>query len=102
MGANVSASALPLPAGPTATEGQEIVYGIRPECFRPSAEGVTGTVAVVEPTGSETHVVVRVNGRDLTAVFRERVSIRPGDAITLAPDAGAAHIFDKASGKRLS
>jgi multiple sugar transport system ATP-binding protein len=92
---------LAVPAGVQVVEGQEVIFGIRPEFFRPAAEGLAGTVAVVEPTGSETHVVVRIAGRDMVAVFRERVSIRPGDAITLAPEAGAAHIFDKASGARL-
>lgn len=92
---------LAVPAGVQVAEGQEVIFGIRPEFFRPAAEGLEGTVAVVEPTGSETHVVVRIQGRDMVAVFRERVTIRPGDAITLAPEAGAAHIFDKASGARL-
>ncbi|OHC58662.1 MAG: sugar ABC transporter ATP-binding protein [Rhodobacterales bacterium RIFCSPHIGHO2_02_FULL_62_130] len=92
---------LAVPAGVQVAEGQEVIFGIRPEFFRPAADGLAGTVAVVEPTGSETHVVVRIQGRDMVAVFRERVTIRPGDAITLAPEAGAAHIFDKASGARL-
>ena len=94
--------ALDMPLGCTAAEGDEVIFGIRPESFRPAGHGLTGVVAVVEPTGSETHVVVRMGGRDMTAVFRDRVSFQPGDPITLAPDAGAAHIFSKATGKRLS
>ena len=90
-----------LPDGSTAAEGQDVVFGVRPESFQPAKAGLSGTVAVVEPTGSETHVVVRIAGRDMTAVFRDRVSFQPGDAVTLAPIAGAAHIFDKATGRRL-
>jgi multiple sugar transport system ATP-binding protein len=97
----VAGASLSLPPGVTATEGQEVVYGIRPEHLSEAAQGLTGTVAVVEPTGSETHVVVRLQGRELTAVFRSRVAFGPGTTITLAPDAAVAHLFDKATGKRL-
>ncbi len=93
---------LDMPAGCTVAEGDEVIFGIRPESFRPAGHGLSGVVAVVEPTGSETHVVVRMDGRDMTAVFRDRVAFKPGDPITLAPDAGAAHIFSKATGKRLT
>jgi len=36
------------------------------------------------------------------AMFRDRVAFRPGDALTLAPDAGKVHLFDRASGVRLA
>lgn len=97
----VAGASLPLPPGVTAQEGQEVVYGIRPEHLAQAGEGLTGTVAVVEPTGSETHVVVRLEGREVTAVFRNRVAFGPGATITLAPDAAVAHLFDKATGKRI-
>ena len=93
---------LDMPPGSKAIEGDEVIFGIRPESFRPAGHGLAGVVAVVEPTGSETHVVVRMAGRDMTAVFRDRVTFKPGDPIILAPDAGAAHIFSKATGMRLS
>jgi multiple sugar transport system ATP-binding protein len=66
-----------------------------------SSAGLTGTVAVIEPTGSETHVIVRLAGREVTAVFRNRVAFKPGDAITLAPQDASSHLFDKATGKRI-
>ncbi len=92
---------LPLPPGMQVADGREVIYGIRPENLGHAAQGITGTVAVVEPTGAETHVVVRIEGRELTAVFRDRVSHRPGDAITLAPsDPASVHLFDKSSGTR--
>jgi multiple sugar transport system ATP-binding protein len=97
----VAGARLPMPAGAQAGEGREVIYGIRPEHLALAGEGLSGTVAVVEPTGSETHVVVRLEGRELTAVFRNRVAFGPGDRITLAPDAGLAHLFDKATGQRL-
>ncbi|NHB78129.1 ABC transporter ATP-binding protein [Rhodobacter calidifons] len=92
---------LPLPEGAQAEEGCAVIYGIRPEHLALADAGLSGTVAVVEPTGSETHVVVRLQGRELTAVFRNRVGFGPGATITLAPDAAVAHLFDKATGQRL-
>jgi multiple sugar transport system ATP-binding protein len=91
---------LPLPPGMKLAEGREITYGIRPENLRLADQGLTCTVAVVEPTGSETHVVFRTQGREIVAVFRDRVTLRPSDTATLAPDAAAVHLFDKVSGAR--
>jgi multiple sugar transport system ATP-binding protein len=100
----VEGARLPLPAGVKPAEGTEVVFGIRPEHLAEAASGFQGSVAVVEPTGSETHVVVRLPGdtrREIVAMFRDRVDFRPGDPITLAPVGGAAHLFDTASGVRL-
>jgi multiple sugar transport system ATP-binding protein len=92
---------LPVPVGAQAQEGHEVIYGIRPEHLHAADGGIACTVAVVEPTGSETHVVLRIEGREIVAVFRNRVSLRPGDALTLSPDAAASHLFDKATGRRI-
>ncbi len=92
---------LPLPPGMKVADGRAVIYGVRPENLTVDPGGISGTIAVVEPTGSETHVVIRIAGRELVAVFRDRVTHRPGDAISLAPlDATQVHIFDKASGAR--
>jgi multiple sugar transport system ATP-binding protein len=93
---------LPLPPGTTVAEGAEITYGVRPEHLGVGAAGLAGTVSVVEPTGSETHVVLRVGTRDVVGMFRDRVSFRPGDPLTFAPEAEKVHLFDKATGARLS
>jgi multiple sugar transport system ATP-binding protein len=97
----VAGALLPAPVGAQAGEGRDVIYGIRPEHLHEAAIGITGTVAVVEPTGSETHVVLRIEGREMVAVFRDRISHRPGDSVTLSPDASASHLFDKASGQRI-
>jgi multiple sugar transport system ATP-binding protein len=93
---------LPLPPGVVAGEGAEITYGVRPEHLGLGESGLAGKVAVVEPTGSETHVVLRVGARDVVGMFRDRVSFRPGDSLTFAPDAEKVHLFDRASGVRLA
>ena len=98
---DIGGSRLPLPSGVAAEEGRDVIYGIRPEHLHQAEAGLPATVAVIEPTGAETHVVLRSAGRDLTAVFRNRVAFAPGAAITLAPDPAAAHVFDKATGQRI-
>ncbi len=100
-GIAVAGTTLPLPPGIRADEGREVIYGIRPEHLSLADRGLAGTVAVVEPTGSETHVVLRHEGRELTAVFRNRVAFGPGATITLAPEVAVSHLFDKATGQRL-
>jgi multiple sugar transport system ATP-binding protein len=91
---------LPLPAV-AVTEGQKLVWGIRPEHLTLGEGGMTAQVAVVEPTGSETHVVCRSDGRDVVAVFRERHGFRPGDTITLVPEQRHVHLFDAETGMRI-
>ncbi len=98
---DVPGARLPLPTGMKVAEGREVIYGIRPEHLSVGSTGIAGDVAVVEPTGSETHVVLRFGGRDVVAMFRDRVPFRPGDALVLVPDAVSVHLFDKGSGVRL-
>jgi multiple sugar transport system ATP-binding protein len=74
--------------------------GIRPEHFHLGADALDCEVVVVEPTGSETQVIGRVGGQQITAVFRDRPDVRPGDRINLRPDPDKLHFFD-ATGRRL-
>ena len=95
---------LPL-AAPAAWDGRAVVCGIRPEHFMlapdGSQDGAEATIQVVEPTGSEIHVVAKLGGDDVTAVFRERHQFKPGDKIRLRPDPRLMHLFDAGTGKRL-
>ncbi|MCU0827433.1 MAG: TOBE domain-containing protein [Tabrizicola sp.] len=97
----VCGARLPVPEAFDFQDGQRITYGIRPEHLRVGEGGISGVVAVVEPTGSETHVVVRAGKRDVVAVFRERVGFRPGNTLSLVPEVGSVHVFDADSGQRL-
>lgn len=91
----------PIGQRPAGSEGKAAVYGIRPEHVRLDPNGIQAEVAVIEPTGSETQVVVRCGGQELTCVFRERITAQPGESIGIAPDTGVTHLFDAATGKRL-
>jgi multiple sugar transport system ATP-binding protein len=94
-------SKLPLKTMPQDSAGQNVVYGIRPEHFELGEGGLDAEVVVVEPTGSETQVVDRLDGHEIIAVFRERQNVKPGDRIPLRPRADAAHLFAKDTGKRI-
>ena len=96
-------SRLPLSQSAAVREGQPILYGIRPEHFAVgNAGGFAVEVVVVEPTGADTQIYCRFVDQEVTATIRDRTNVRAGDRITLVPDAGRAHLFDAASGKRLA
>ncbi|MCX7301067.1 MAG: sn-glycerol-3-phosphate ABC transporter ATP-binding protein UgpC [Rhodobacterales bacterium] len=92
----------PAPRKAGAGAGKKVVFGIRPENLALSKTGVEAAVTVVEPTGSETHLVLRAGGRDLTVVSRERLTVRPGDIVHLTPDLSLVHLFDGETGNRIS
>ena len=81
--------------------GQTVKFGIRPEHLALDDGGIPCEVAVIEPTGADTQVITRFAGGGLTAAFRERHRLRPGDRIGLAPLPGMVHVFDAATGARL-
>ncbi len=92
---------LPLATAPAASDGRPAVYGIRPEHFTLESGGVKATVTVTEPTGSETQVFAKFGKQKIVSVFRERVSVRPGEVLSMMPNPGAAHLFDWETGARL-
>ena len=92
---------LPLKNAPAASEGRPAVYGTRPEHFRLDDNGVPVEVVVVEPSGSETQIVVRGGGQEMVAVFRDRFLPNPGETIRINPDPNLVHLFDAETGQRL-
>ena len=89
----------PLPPGAPASG--EVIYGIRPEHLRLDPGGIAATLQVIEPTGSETQVLLRVGGAPLIGAFRERISGAPGSALPVSPDISLIHLFDKKTGQRI-
>ena len=93
---------LPLPSSARATDGQPVLYGMRPEhCVLSPGGGLPAEVVVVEPTGADTQLFCRFNGQELTSLVRDRVTCKAGDHVALAPDVDRAHLFDAKSGVRL-
>jgi multiple sugar transport system ATP-binding protein len=93
---------LPLPHPAGRVNGADVIYGIRPEHLRLSAEGMPATVQIVEPTGAETQVMARMGNMQIVGAFRERISARPGETIHIAPEPALAHVFDATTGSRLT
>jgi len=103
---------LPAPLGSTGTDGQAVIFGTRPEHLalatgedRAGRDGrgtIPTQVAVVEPTGADTFVSCRHQGRELAVVFHDRQAFTPGSTIHLLPDLERAHLFDAGSGQRLA
>jgi multiple sugar transport system ATP-binding protein len=81
--------------------GRPIVLGVRPEHFSIDPVGVPAQVVVVEPMGSETQLTARIGGNNVVAIFRDRITARPGETIPLLAQQSAAHLFDGSSGARL-
>jgi multiple sugar transport system ATP-binding protein len=93
---------MPLASAPQASDGRPASYGFRPEHLRLASDGVPAEVVVIEPTGSETQVMLKLGGADIVAVFRDRVAAKPGEIIKIAPDTASVHLFDGESGQRLA
>jgi multiple sugar transport system ATP-binding protein len=47
-------------------------------------------------------VFAKLGGKEIVAVFRERHQFKPGDKIRLKPDQRVVHLFDEATGQRLT
>jgi multiple sugar transport system ATP-binding protein len=92
---------LPLGSAPPESIGRPAIYGVRPEHFRLTSDGVPVQVVVVEPTGTETQVVVKSGAQEIICVWRERIAARPGETIRISPDPTVVHLFDETSGRRL-
>ena len=84
-----------------AEDGRPVKLGVRPENLLPADEGLPAEVAVVEQTGSETHIILRAGGSELTTVLRDRREFKPGQQIYLRPESNAVHLFDPSSGTRI-
>ncbi|HET7413754.1 MAG TPA: sn-glycerol-3-phosphate ABC transporter ATP-binding protein UgpC [Pararhizobium sp.] len=93
---------LPLMSAPSASEGRPVVYGVRPEHLRLDEEGFPVKVSVVEPMGSETHLIARLDGgQEIIAALRDRRRFKAGETIRLSPDPDLVHLFDQESRLRL-
>jgi multiple sugar transport system ATP-binding protein len=63
---------------------------------------VSGRVELVEPLGSETHVVARVGELPLTCKLPARCGLSVGDSVSLEFDIAQMKIFDRETGRRLA
>lgn len=88
-----------LPDAPAGALSRQISIGIRPEHLTVmdagEADALRAEVVVVEPTGSETLVMLRAADTEMVAAFRQRYDLQPGQQIALRPESGKVHFFDR-------
>jgi multiple sugar transport system ATP-binding protein len=102
LAAQIGDAVVSLPKGAGVAEGQEVIIGIRPEALQIADKGISGTISVIEPTGSETHVMLRHStGQDFTLISRERRDFKVGQTITMTAYPDHLHIFDKSTKERV-
>ena len=104
-----------LPAPPSADEtklleGGAVILGIRPEAVndRESIDRNSRSVAtfdaivdIVEPAGSDTFVVTKIAGKEVTARMRADAVLRVGQTHTFAFNLDKAVLFDPATTRRI-
>ncbi|MBB3458578.1 multiple sugar transport system ATP-binding protein [Rhizobium sp. BK313] len=97
-----SGTSIELLTAPAQSDDRDVIIGIRPEDISfATDDGVPAIVTVVEPTGSETHVALELEGRELTWVMRERAELTPNQTVKLSLKSPNVHFFDKATQQRL-
>lgn len=68
--------------------------GFRPEHLMISQSGIPAVVSAVEPTGAETHIILKLGPQQLTILVRDRVSVRPGEILPIEMNSQKLHFFD--------
>ncbi|WP_454857371.1 ABC transporter ATP-binding protein [Rhizobium binxianense] len=92
---------LRLPQMKGLSAGREVVFGFRPQHLTLNDAGMPGDIVVVEPTGSETQVNMRVGETPVCVLFHDRIPFKAGERIHLLPDLARAHVFDRKTGLRI-
>jgi sn-glycerol 3-phosphate transport system ATP-binding protein len=100
-------TAVQLDAGPLVPlsgrrAGRAVTLGIRPEHLTLGDVGLTLTVDLVEPLGSETLIHGRIVGHDgEIVVVKVPMALVPAETITVCVQADQAHVFEATSGSRI-
>ncbi len=93
---------MPLVGAPAAVHSKAVTYGVRPEHFLQTELGIPVRVKMIEPTGSETQVVVETDkSEEFSCIFRDRFNAKPGETIKVLPRSDVMHYFDGETGGRL-
>ncbi len=80
-------------------EGQDVLFGTRPEHLSIDPSGDLAAVAdVIEPTGADTFVTFSFGATQLSAVFHHRLDLVPSQAVKLKPNHEHSHLFDAVTG----
>jgi multiple sugar transport system ATP-binding protein len=79
-----------------------VSWGIRPEHLAISDRGdIEATVEVVEPTGADTLLFIKVGDEAMIVTLHERINVSPGDHVRLSAKVDRINLFDGKTGERL-
>jgi multiple sugar transport system ATP-binding protein len=102
----------PVPAAAESWIGREVVLGVRPECIAEptrqfsdapgSVLTVSAAVEMIEPTGAETIVVLRLGDERALGRVSPDLQLRLGETARFAIDTRKISLFDPASGDRIA
>ncbi|TCL71438.1 sn-glycerol-3-phosphate ABC transporter ATP-binding protein UgpC [Rhizobium sp. BK251] len=95
------------------TNGQKVVFGLRPDDVFPTGHGLfseteaavhemTLPVTITEPLGNETLVFVEFAGREWIARMLNPRTLPTGERIKMSFDLSQAHLFSAETGKSLA
>ncbi len=111
IGQGEAAIRFPAPAGCDGWHGREVVLGIRPECIAEptrhfggapdAAVTITAPVEMIEPTGAETIVVLRLGNERALGRVSPDLRHRLGETAQFAVDTRKISLFDPATGDRI-
>jgi multiple sugar transport system ATP-binding protein len=83
-----------------AYHGKNVTFGIRPEALR-TGSTLSGPVHLVENSGSDTFVTLKIGDRNVIARFPGRVAIDHHKDVGLDLDLSQVSWFDPATGARI-
>ena len=95
------------------SEGERVVFGLRPDDIFPSGHGlssggdgvvheVTLPVSITEPLGNETLVFVEFAAREWVSRMLNPRTLKPGERISMSFDFSQAHLFSAETGRSLA
>ncbi|WP_262267681.1 ABC transporter ATP-binding protein [Microvirga yunnanensis] len=100
-GHGITSDGISLPLPKAMPQGSQITYGIRPQHIRLGNQGVDAVVTLVEPTGEDQEIVVKVGAQDIHIIVQGGPLVSVGARVKLEIDANKVLLFDRASGARV-
>jgi multiple sugar transport system ATP-binding protein len=96
---------LPLPPASAVSEGQKVIYGLRPEhaVLTGEEDGLPALVSIIEPLGSQTAAMLRFadDAPELQMLSPDRLGVSPDEKVHVRPALEHVHLFDADTGRRL-
>lgn len=92
---------LAIPHAVDCPKGTSITFGVRPQHIELSAKGIPAQVTLVEPTGEELEVTMKIGDVDVSVIVRGHPQMAVGDEVHLEPTLEKVLLFDSETGERI-